>query len=189
MRRIVVDAVWQGNRISARDSCNFFVHDPLTSRETTGMFLLDNSGYSQGLAIDVAYRMRPRIGVGLEGWYQHRLSAASNPMPGAIELQFGHRDYFGVSGLFEYSPYSRDFSPRRGLFIQGTAGIYQIWDHPRKGPTVVQFNEDSRGYQIAANLGYRIPLDDWVSLSFAVGAQYLLLSGPVLGIRLGGGIG
>ncbi len=188
MRRLAVDAVWQGNWIGARDSCDFFAHDSLTSRETTGTFLLDNSGYAQGPAIDVTYRIRPRLSVGLEVWYQHRLTAASNPMPYVIELHFGHRDYFGWSGVFEYSPYSRDFSPRRGPFIQGTAGIYQFWDHTRRGPAIVEFNEDSRGYQIAANLGYRIPLSNCVSLSFAVGAQYLLLSGPVLGIRLGGGI-
>ncbi len=186
-RRLTLDVFWQGAWNDIQDPYTFFVRDPAVGREATGRFWLHRSGFSQGGLLDTSVRLRPRIALGLEAWYQRVFETPANPMPYAVDVQFGHREHLGLSVLFEYAAQCADYSPRHGLFVQGSAGMYWIRDHVRTGPTVVEFRGDRRGLVSTATLGYRLPLTGPFSASAGLSVGLDPFIGPTAGLRVGGG--
>jgi hypothetical protein len=187
MRRFTLDLAWQGTWSRTVRPYDFYVRDPATDRQATGEFRQHDAGVSQGATIDTTIRIRSRLGLGIEGMYQRRLTAQSNPMFDKVDVQFGHRELFGISGLAEYTHQGSGYLPRGGFVVQQTIGMYWFRDHAQRGPSVVGWGSSSRGIYAATLLGYRIAVADAFSVLGGLYGGIHLLDGLVLGLRVGAG--
>jgi hypothetical protein len=151
------------------------------------MYSLRDTGYSLGSQVDATFRATPQVGIGFEASYQRWLDTPSKPFPFRVDVQFGHREMFGLSALVEVVPLSKGYSPRRGPYGQATVGMYANREHNRTGPSVLILNYSNRGPQITAVVGYRFPFAHDVSASTAFFASLEPLLGVTAGIRVGAG--
>jgi len=188
-QRLNLGVMWLGSWGRMQRTYDFFERDAIAGREATGEFTLHDSGYSQGFAVGAGYRIKPRLGIGLEGSYQRRIDTPQNSMANKVDIRFGHRELFGLAVSGEYSHRPLDFGPRSGLFVQGTAGTYWVNDHMQAGPNIVNVRNAKQALFVTAALGYRVPIAGPVSLAFALyaGAEPALTA-MTYGLRVGAGL-
>ena len=186
VQRLSFDMAMLGAWEKAAGTYDFFVNDPATSRQATGLLRLRNSGFSLGTVVGSIVRIRPQMGVGIELSYRTSFAEPSNPLPRVVDAQFGHLDTVSIAALVEYSPAARHFGLRRGFYLQYSAGEHWVYDHARTGPTVAEFKGGFAGVEMALIAGYRIPVGRRLSiLAAASGGLSYINNGSLVGLRLG----
>jgi hypothetical protein len=184
-RRITLDITWSGGWSSTEQYANFAFHDSTTGRDASGGLILKGSGYGLGVAVVGGIRIMRKFGVGAEVGYDEHYYELSSPLADALGIHYGRRNVLRLSLVAEYLPFSWDYAPRLGWFMQGSIGTNAHWDHIRAQGYAVQTANPFELTQLGVHAGFRFALEPPYSL--AISAFGRIETGVGVGLRIGGG--
>lgn len=163
--------------------------DPATGRQASAIRTLEYGTGWQGLMLQFAYSVRPRIGIGPEVSVHEDFSRApSDPMLERTGGSFGSRRTLSLGVVIEFRPWQDSYAPRRGWSFP--VGVRRLLTDYRvtHGPDLMKPGDGyhDEGVMIWSGVGYRLPVSCGGSFHALVHAG-MGTGLALVGIRIGGG--
>jgi hypothetical protein len=163
--RLTLDVGYELSYFRGLYTFSAYTHDPESGRQVSALMYVHYHSLSQGLGVDVAFSVKPRLGIGLDCHLQQAFTAPTHPWFQTLGIQYGAPRAISLGAFLEFRPWQRDYEPRRGFFLR--AGGREVWmDLPLTRTADVVSPTDGHGRQVQGwvGVGYRIAVRSSVSL-------------------------